>query len=471
MTHMIPITLFAGQKVAVIGLGSSGIATCQALQAGGSTVLAWDDQEAGRERARQQGFEPVDLQAHDWQGVAALILAPGIPLTHPEPHWSVKRAQEQGIPVLGDVALFSLQREKAGSKASFIGITGTNGKSTTTALLSHCLANAGRDVAMGGNIGRPVLDLPDLADERHYVVECSSFQIDLAPQIHATIGIHLNLSEDHLDRHGTFERYAAIKKRLVAKADYGIVGIDDVASGTIADQLKTRQQKGGARLCKISTLRPVANGVFAEGSRIVHAKAGEKTMIADLSGHLALRGRHNMQNVCAVVAALLRLKLSHGEIAEGLASFTGLAHRMEPVGYRDNVLVINDSKATNMDAAFQALSSFSRIYWIAGGRAKEKTLSSLKPLFPNIVKTYLIGEASAMFAQELTEASKDFSLDETLERAVPHALNDALQDRSGDAVVLFSPACASFDQFPNFEVRGQAFKKLCHGHGVHFSSA
>lgn len=454
---MIPVTTLAGKQVAVVGLAGSGLVVARALQAAGAEVTGWDDGEAARQKAAAAGVQVADLQAADWSGFAALVLSPGIPLTHPKPHWSVLRARDAGVAVTGDVDLFFQERAVHCPKAPVLAITGTNGKSTTTALAHHTMRAMGIDAAMGGNIGVPVFDLPPFEPYRHYVIECSSYQIDLAPHLAPTVGVHLNLSEDHLERHGTMENYAAIKARLVEASDHAIVGVDDLLSSRMADRL----EREGHEVTRISATHTLAHGVYAVGSAIWLAREGAQDKLLDVGGVASLRGAHNAQNVCAVVAALLKLGCDPTRLGEAICSFPGLAHRMEPVASYRGVSFINDSKATNADAAARALASYQTIYWILGGRDKSDGIDGLNGFFSKIVKAYLVGEAQDRFATTL-DGKVAFERAETIERAVELAARDALAARHDGAAVLLSPACASWDQFASFEARGDAFKHAVH---------
>ena len=451
---MIPATSFSGRKVALFGLGGSGIATARALIEGGAEVLAWDDNPDSAAKAEGQGIATADLRGADWAGFASFILSPGVPLTHPKPHWSVDLARAAGVEIIGDVELFVRERILKAPASPFIAITGTNGKSTTTALTAHILKAAGRDAQMGGNIGQAVMTLDPPAPARHYVIECSSYQIDLAPSINPSAGVLLNLTPDHLDRHGTMQHYASIKERLVAGSETAIVGVDDSFCARIADRL----ERAGKRVVRISKRLPLADGFFADGTSLMRAANGRHERVASLDGIGSLRGQHNAQNALAALAACLDGGLEPGEIQSGLESFPGLAHRMEQVGRKGHVLFVNDSKATNADAAAPALSSFPRIYWIAGGLPKEGGIEPLRAFFPHIAKAYLIGEAAPAFAATLGEAAP-YEIAGTLAAAVEHAAADAAEDEGPEAVVLLSPACASFDQFKNFERRGEAFRQ------------
>ncbi|QQM31916.1 UDP-N-acetylmuramoyl-L-alanine--D-glutamate ligase [Martelella lutilitoris] len=448
---MIPVSVFSGKKVALFGLGGSGLASAKALVAGGADVVAYDDRAESRAAAAEAGIAVADLREADWDSFDALVLAPGVPLTHPKPHWTVELAQAAGVEIIGDVELFARERRATCPEARLIAITGTNGKSTTTALIGHILKDAGRDAQVGGNIGRAVLDLDPLAPERFYVVECSSYQIDLAPTLDADVGLLLNLTPDHLDRHGDMDRYAAIKARLVAGAATAVVGADDDYCRAIARRLI---DAGHAVVPVSADITHVEAGLAFDGRAIV--SAGDGRVVVDLSGHAVLRGAHNGQNVAAAIAACRAVGLSDSEIEKGIATFKGLAHRMQPIARRGRVLFVNDSKATNAEAAAPALKTFDTIYWIAGGRAKQGGIAALETFFPKIAKTYLIGEAADAFAETLAGRS-EIVLSGTLEQAVRDAAGDAAADDRAAPVVLLSPACASFDQFGSFEKRGDAF--------------
>ncbi|RCW28356.1 UDP-N-acetylmuramoylalanine--D-glutamate ligase [Ciceribacter lividus] len=448
---MIPVSTFRGRKVALFGLGGSGLATAKALIAGGAEVIAWDDNPDSVAKAGAEGVVTQDLHDADWNTFAAFVLSPGVPLTHPKPHWTVGLARAAGVEVIGDVELFVRERRAHAPDCPFIAITGTNGKSTTTALIAHILSASGRDTQLGGNIGRAVLTLDPPKAGRYFVVECSSYQIDLAPTIDPTAGILLNVTPDHLDRHGTIQHYADVKERLVAGSDTAVIGVDDSYCELIAD----RVERAGTRVVRISKRQPLADGFYNDGHRIIEAQGGATSVVADLNGIQTLRGSHNAQNAAAAIAACLAVGVSPDEVRAGLRSFAGLKHRMQPVGRRGEVVFVNDSKATNAEAAAPALSSYDRIYWIAGGLPKEGGIASLAPLFPRIAKAYLIGEAASAFAATLGEAVT-YEISGTLERAVAHAAADAAADGQPVAVML-SPACASFDQYKNFEVRGDAF--------------
>jgi UDP-N-acetylmuramoylalanine--D-glutamate ligase len=453
---MTPVTSFEGKHAAVFGLGGSGFVTAQALAAGGARVSVWDDNEHAREKARAAGLRIENLAVADWRNFDSLVLSPGVPLTHPSPHWTVPKARQAGVEIIGDIELFCRERWQIAPASTFVAITGTNGKSTTTALAAHLFRSFGFLVEVGGNIGPPILALPPPAQERVHVVECSSFQIDLAPSLNPSAGVLLNVTPDHLDRHGTMENYAAIKARLVEKADLAVIGIDDDISSAIADELS----KAGKRVIRISVTKTVVeDGIALDGTCLLRFAGGRSTPVADLAGIASLRGKHNGQNAAAAVAALGPLGLDLERVAKGLRSFPGLPHRLEEVGQKGKVLFVNDSKATNADAAEKALLSFDKVFWIIGGRAKEGGIEPLRPLFGKVVKAYLIGEASELFALTIGD-SFPYECCGSLEAAVPAAARDAIASELKEPVVLLSPACASFDQFPDFEKRGDRFREL-----------
>lgn len=461
---MTAITSFVGKTVAVFGLGNSGAATAFALRNGGCEVICFDDDEHSVGLASGYGLRTGNLRAADWKQFDALVLSPGVPLTHPRPHWTVQLARKAGVPIIGDIELFCIERAKVAPDAPFIAITGTNGKSTTTALIAHILKVAGKDVEMGGNIGAPILSLEPPAPGRIHVVECSSFQIDLAPSLKPSIGIHLNLTPDHLDRHGSMENYADIKERLITGADIAIIGVDDALSKGFA----TRRAAEGRALWRISAEAPVDNGVFAgvtanDGSldvRLVRVEDGKPRVVANLAGIGTLRGMHNAQNAAAAFAACSALGVADETIAGAMKSYPGLPHRMEEVASKGRVVFINDSKATNADSTEKALTSFRDIFWIAGGKAKDGGIESLRRHFPKIAKAYLIGDAAESFAATLDGAVPN-EICGSLDKAVAAAARDAAaHPGAGEVCVLLSPACASYDQFHNFEHRGDVFRKL-----------
>ncbi|MEN5168178.1 UDP-N-acetylmuramoyl-L-alanine--D-glutamate ligase [Brevundimonas pondensis] len=480
---MIPVPGFEGRRVAVFGLGRSGITAARALQAGGAVPVLWDDGVSGRMQAEAEGFVVEDLTRADWSGFAALVLSPGAPLTHPRPHWTVERAHAAGVPVIGDVELFAraLDALPQSQRPRVVAITGTNGKSTTTALIGWVLKSAGLTVHIGGNIGIGVLALPAPTPDAVYVIEVSSYQLDLTTSFAPDVAILTNISPDHLDRHGGMEGYVAAKQRIFQAQGLealALIGVDEAWGQGTANDLRTQ----GRRVCTVSTLsvipgpdaqrsepgtqaaEPVAEA-WVPGSAAPPRNDGIEAapgllslngqLVANLSAARSLPGRHNAQNAAFAYAAARALGVSHEAAVEGLLTFPGLAHRMEAVGRLGGVRFINDSKGTNADAARQALASYPSVFWIAGGKAKEGGIDSLRDLFPRVTKAYLIGEAADAFA--VTLADTPHVVAHTMERAVEQAAADAAK-AGGEQVVLLSPACASFDQFPDFEVRGEAFR-------------
>src|ERR1700687_4284002 len=455
---MPPVTSFAGKTVAVFGLGGSGLASCHALKAGGAEIIAGDDNADNVAKAAQAGFMTADLRQVSWANFAALVLTPGAPLTHPAPHWTVLAAREAGVEVIGDIELFCRERRRHAPDAPFVAITGTNGKSTTTALIAHLMRFAGYDTQMGGNIGTPILPLQPPRMGRVHVIEMSSYQIDLSPSLDPSVGILINVSEDHIDRHGTLEHYAAVKERLVASVQpqgTALVGVDDGWSRNAAHRI----EQSGRRVVRVSVRNPLPDGLYVDHETIWRASGGARSEVARIGGIGSLRGQHNAQNAACASACALALGVS-GEVLQGaLRSFPGLAHRMEQMGRRGSVLFVNDSKGTNADAAAHALSSFADIFWIAGGKPKLGGISGLTGYFPRIRKAYLIGEAAKEFAATL-EGKVAYEITETLDVAVASSARDAEASGLADPVVLLSPACASFDQYRNFEIRGARFRDL-----------
>jgi UDP-N-acetylmuramoylalanine--D-glutamate ligase len=449
-----PAAAFSGQTVALFGLGGSGLATARALRAGGATVHCWDDGEAGRVKAAAEGLAVVDLTTADWSAYTSLVLAPGVPLTHPEPHWTVRKAHAAGIEIIGDIEVFFRERTRIAPASPVIVITGTNGKSTTTALITHLLRSAGLDVQMGGNIGTNILDLAPPANTRVHVIEISSFQIDLTPSLAPTIGVMINLTPDHLDRHGSIEQYAAIKERVVSSSELAVCGVDDSWSRAMAD----RRASSGRRLIRFSTGR-MPSGITARGAVISRMEGGEEFDLASLAGIASLRGSHNAQNAAAAVAVALEFKLAPDMIQRALRSYASLPHRMEPIGSIGKTAFINDSKATNADSTRGALAGGEGIFWILGGKEKDGGIEELRPLFGAVAKAYLIGHATEVFAATL-EGEVPFERCGTLDVAVKHAAADAADSGFDHPIVLLSPACASYDQYKSFEHRGQHFRDL-----------
>ena len=443
---------FENKNIAVFGLGKSGLATAERLNIGNAHVFVWDDNQGRRELALSKGLEVKDLVSEAWPATDTLILSPGVPLTHPTPHPVVGIALNAGVEIVGDIEVF-LKEKQAGR---IVGITGTNGKSTTSALIDHLLASAGQPVALGGNIGTPVMDLPHLPDDGTYVLELSSYQLDLTPSWKADIAILLNITPDHLDRHGDMAGYASVKCRIFqdqSTTGIAIVDVDAPICAAIASELKLYSK---AKIVPISVTHPVEGGVHVIDGLLSDLSHGDQSWTIDISNIASLRGRHNWQNAAAAVAAASHLGLTPDQIETGLRSFGGLAHRMENVGSLDHVTFVNDSKATNAEAAEKALTSFNDIFWIAGGRQKAGGIKQLSPYFDRIREAFLIGEASERFAQEL-DGKVSYSICKDLGEATKAAAQ-AAQKLPSESIVLLSPAAASFDQFTSFEARGDAFR-------------
>jgi UDP-N-acetylmuramoylalanine--D-glutamate ligase len=465
---MIAARAFANLDVAVFGLARSGVSSVAALEEGGARVVAWDDNPAGREAAEKAGARIVPFEQWPWDRLKALVLSPGVPLTHPSPHDVVVRARAAGVEVIGDIELFAREirpdRAKPG-RAPVIAITGTNGKSTTTALIGHILSACGFAAEIGGNIGKPVLDLATPTGRTVYVLEVSSYQIDLSPGLQPDIAVLTNITPDHIDRHGSLENYVAVKARLLEQADpngHAIVGVDDPHSASIHTRLVSR---GRAETVAVSAGKVLGRGVFAVDGALYDAWGSRAARAMDLSTAVHLPGAHNWQNAALAFAATKPFVKDTRSIVEAIASFPGLAHRIEDVGRVGKVRFVNDSKATNADAAERALVCFNDIFWIAGGRPKAGGIESLAPHFARIRKAYLIGEAASEFARTL-DGRVSYEIAQTLDQAVARAAADARAAAVPAPVVLLSPACASFDQFRDFEERGEAFrtavKRLAH---------
>ncbi len=457
---MIPVIGYSGHKVAVLGLGRSGLATARALAAGGAIPLLWDDSPEAREKAESDGHSLTDLsRANALEGVATLITSPGIPHLYPAPHPLIARAMAAGIPVDNDIGLFFRSFATAAwddfeTAPRVIAVTGSNGKSTTTALIHHILQVAGRPTQMGGNIGRGVLDLDPAQDGEVVVLELSSYQTDLARSLTPDIAVFTNLSPDHLDRHGGMGGYFAAKRRLFAEGgpDRAVIGVDEVEGRYLADQIA--EGAGDDRVIRISSgqkLDAFGWSVFARKGFLAEWRKGRQVASVDLRAMSGLPGAHNHQNACAAYAAVRALGVAPKLIEGALDSFAGLPHRSQLVGERAGVKFVNDSKATNVDSAAKALQAFARIRWIAGGMGKDGGIAALQPVLGSVAKAYLIGHSARDFALQLGQTPHEIC--ETMDRAVARAAAEA---EPGD-VVLLAPAAASFDQYPNFEKRGEDF--------------
>ena len=458
---MITIPGVQKKKFGVFGLGATGIAAAEALVASGAEVFTWDESAAARSRTANTEFLSEHPKAWPWEELSSLVLSPGVPLTHPKPHAIVRKAQSSKVEVIGDIELFARAVNAAPEPARprVIAITGSNGKSTTTALIGHILKDAGLGAIVGGNIGEPALALQALAPGNIYVLELSSFQLDLTQSLRADIAILLNLSPDHLDRHGDMEGYIAAKRRIFLNQtleDTAIIGVDDEASQGVCAALSAG---GGVNVIPVSAEGALGRGVFSLSGKLFYNLDGKTGEAGDIRAISSLRGAHNWQNASAALAAAMAAGVSPAVAVKAMERFEGLPHRMEVVARRSATIFVNDSKATNADAAARALKAYDNIYWIAGGRAKEGGIASLRDLMGRVKRVYLIGEAAEEFEHQLEGAAPCIQCGD-LERAVARAAADAAQGKALSSVVLLSPACASYDQFKNFEERGEAFRKF-----------
>jgi UDP-N-acetylmuramoylalanine--D-glutamate ligase len=457
---MIPVRGLEGRKVAVLGLGRSGLATARALEAGGAEPLLWDDSPEARAKAEGQGFTVTDLtRERAFEGVALLVTSPGIPHLYPAPNPVIARAMAAGVPVDNDIGLFfrsfaTRDWDAFDQMPRVVCVTGSNGKSTTTALIHHILSEAGRPTQMAGNIGRGVLDLDPARDGEVVVLELSSYQTDLARALTPDVAVFTNLSPDHLDRHGGMGGYFAAKRRLFAEGgpDRAVIGVDEPEGLYLAGQLSVAPEDD--RVIRISAgqkLERFGWSVFARKGFLAEWRKGRQMASIDLRAMPGLPGAHNHQNACAAYAACRTMGLAPRQIEAALASFAGLPHRSQTVGEKGGVRFVNDSKATNVDSAAKALQAFPKIRWIAGGLGKDGGIVAFQPHLGSVVKAYLIGHSARDFALQI--GATDHEICETMERAVARAAEEA---QPGE-VVLLAPAAASFDQYPNFEKRGEDF--------------
>jgi UDP-N-acetylmuramoylalanine--D-glutamate ligase len=460
---MIPVQGYKGQRVGVLGLGRSGLSTARALRAGGAEPVLWDDSPEARARAGDEGFAMADLTRDAaWAGLALLVTSPGIPHLYPRPHPVIARAQERGVPVDNDIGLFfrswaTPEWDDFAQTPRSVCVTGSNGKSTTTALIHHILESAGRPTQMAGNIGRGVLDIDPARDGEVVVLELSSYQTDLARALTPDVAVFTNLSPDHLDRHGGMGGYFAAKARLFTQGgpDRAVIGVDEVEGRYLADVLG--QSADDDRVVRISSgqkLDQFGWSVFARKGFLAEWRKGRQVASVDLRGVAGLPGAHNHQNACAAWAACRAVGVGPRAIEESLRSFKGLPHRSQLVRELGGVRFVNDSKATNVDSAAKALQAFARIRWIAGGLGKDGGIAALTPHLGAVVKAYLIGHSARDFALQIGDLPHEIA--ETMERAVARAAAEA---QPGE-VVLLAPAAASFDQYPNFERRGEHFAAL-----------
>jgi len=452
---MIEVFPFAGFPVAVFGLGRSGIATALALQNSDAEVWAWDDSEAARDQAQGEGVTLIDLYNCDWSEMTTLVVSPGVPLTHPEPHPVVVMARQANCEIIGDIELLVRTQRWC----NYIGITGTNGKSTTTALLGHIMQVSGREAEVGGNLGIPALTLDPLGAEGTYVLEMSSYQLDLTVSVTFDVAVLLNISADHLDRHGGMDGYIAAKRLIFqrqTKPRAAVIGVDDEICRAIADELKATDTQV---VIPVSGKTRAHGGVYAIDGILFDDMEGQETPVCNLRQNPTLPGDHNGQNAAAAYAAAKTAGVAPHAIMACLQSYPGLVHRQEPVAIIDGVAYVNDSKATNDEAAARALACYDDIYWIAGGRPKEGGLKACLDHLGNVRHAYLIGEAALAFSQSLA-GKVAFSIAGDLKAAVDQAHAQARKDGEQAPVVALSPACASFDQYADFEARGDAFKDL-----------
>ena len=448
---MIDLAVLEGSSFVVLGLARSGLATVRALRAAGIDCIAWDDNAASRDSAAHLGARIADPATIDWSGITALVISPGIPSTLPVPHPVAVAARAAGKPIICDVELLA----RAQPRARFVAITGTNGKSTTTALIGHILQQAGARCEVGGNIGRGALDLEPLGEDGLYVLELSSYQLELLQTFHADVAVWLNITPDHIDRHGDLAGYVAAKKNIFARQHAGdcvVIGTEDEPSRDVEREMAVRS---GIACVPVALDRPVANGISYRAGMLVDADG----YTVDFSDVLTLPGDHNAQNAACAWAVCRWLDVPREMIVAGLRTYPGLPHRQERVAAVGKVVYVNDSKATNADATARALSSYDDIYWILGGQAKEGGVAPLAMYFDRIRHAFLIGEATELFAGQL-EGKLPYSRCGDLQSALDAAHALAQREAVGPAVVLLSPACASWDQWKSYEHRGDAFRAM-----------
>lgn len=447
-----------GHPVAVFGLGRSGLSSVEALCAQGAKVFAWDDSEEAQKKAEEKGAKIKELNAERLSKCAGLVMAPGISLSHAIP----QIAKEQHVEILSDIEILS--RCDHGLKT--IGVTGTNGKSTTVSLIHHVLQMMNYPSVLGGNIGTPVLscDLPE-SGNGVFVLELSSYQIDICPTFRPDISVLLNITPDHLDRHGSLQEYASVKEEIFAmpqgehKGD-AIIAVDDEYTRAMYNRLKDSSHR---TVWPVSVRKPLDEGVYVEKGILIDNRNGARAEIGRLSNIQTLKGTHNHQNAACVYAALLALGLKGDEIFKAFSTYPGLSHRQYVCRVINGVSYVNDSKATNAEAASKALDSYDKIYWIAGGIKKDGGLDGMDRYVERIKHAFVIGDASADFGSWFEHRGVPLTYSETLGNATKAAHESAQKQRSepgGAGVVLLSPACSSFDQFTSFEERGAVFENL-----------
>lgn len=458
---MIKIPGIKEQKFAVFGLGATGVAAANALVASGAEVYSWDENITAREKTGNTEYLAEEPDNWPWSELTALVLSPGVALTHPAPHSVVKRAHAEGVKIIGDIELFAnaIAAFPEQNRPKIVAITGSNGKSTTTRLISHILRETGHLVHEGGNIGQAVLDLPAPEENAIYVLELSSFQLDLVRTLHADIAVFLNISPDHLDRHGGMDGYIAAKRRIFRNQgthDHAIVGVDDEYSQSVCTDLISGR---GVTVTPISARGTLGGGVFALAGSLFYNFDHKTTKAGPIPDVASLKGRHNHQNAAAALGVCCRLGVSPPVAMLAMSRFSGLAHRMEKVGDLGRVTFINDSKATNCDAAMQALQAYPDIFWVAGGKAKDGGIAQIAPMLDHVRGAYFFGQAAEQFADDIARTFKA-EIFGTMERALMKAFRDARASDKPNPVILLSPAAASYDQFRNFEERGDLFRTL-----------
>lgn len=443
-----------GKPVAVLGLGLSGTATAKALKSGGAQVVGWDDTEEGR--AKAEDITIFDFPFGGLDGYSALVMAPGIPLHFPEPHPAAVKAAESNVKIIGDIEI--LHRSNHGRKT--IGITGTNGKSTTTALITHILNAQKKHAVIGGNIGRPVLSLDLRPADDTLVLELSSYQIDLCPTFRPDIAVLLNITPDHLDRHGGMDGYARAKERMMEGIGVAVIGVDDAPTQAIHDRLVSSAQR---KVIAFSVTREIAGGIYIKDGHLIDATGDAAITVGLVSDIATLPGPHNLQNLCAAYAACRAAGMLGEDIILAARAYPGLPHRQQIVRVVNGAAYINDSKATNIEAALKAIACYNNIYLVAGGQPKSGGLEGIETMTDHIRHVFLIGEAADDFAKYLKKVGIAHTISQTLDIAVLEAHKRVQSHRGapgGAGTLLLSPACASWDQFRSFEHRGDVFTAL-----------
>ncbi len=450
---MIQVRKYRGKNVGVLGLGATGLSAAQNLAKAGASVSAWDDSSERCGLAIGRGFSIKNFAQEGLGNIVFLLVSPGIPLRYPSPHPIVELARQEGVKIVSDLELL----QEACPTANYVGVTGTNGKSTVTALLDHLIMKSGKTSQAGGNLGNPVLDLEMLGPDGTYVVELSSYQLDLASNIFFDVAIWTNLTPDHLERHGSLDAYIRAKKKIfMGSGGSAIVGVDDKVSQNVFDDLVS---KGDRAVIPVSAERPVTGGVSVIGGILYDFMDTVPASVMGVTDFSQLPGTHNWHNIAIAYAAARVAGLSRDVFVKSVGSYLGLPHRMEKVGLYNGVAYVNDSKATNMAAAAKAVACYNKIYWIMGGRAKKVAIEEVLPVLSHVVNIYTIGESGREFKKNFGKRLC-VKHSETLAKAFADATDDAMTDFNGGGVVLLSPACASFDQFENFEARGVAFREL-----------